>query len=245
MSSLDSGLTGLAGNVTQNIYPAACRALNVVPWEGGARLVFGKVINLACAVLIVSSAMAMARLGQGGIFKILLDVMGTIIPPIAVPMVLSLFLRRVPPVVPFVSIGAGLGVSLSIFLAPLVMGASPWTFQAQVATVAAVSLGAFFLVRARCRMDEATLVREQEFFSRRDRPVDFAAEIGVGNDGRQLRIVGVFATVLGAALFLLLIPTSSVGHAGKIVAVAFATVALGSLMIWLGRRVDRTGVQAR
>jgi Na+/proline symporter len=245
MSSLDSGLTSLAGNVTQNIYPAACRALNVVPWEGGARLVFGKVINLACAVLIVSSAMAMARWGRGGIFQILIDVMGTIIPPIAVPMVLSLFLRRVPPVVPFVSIGAGLCVSLSIYLAPLLVGASPWTFHAQVATVAAVAVLAFFTVRASCRMDEATIAREQEFFSRRDRPVDFAAEIGVGNDGRQLRIVGMFATVLGAALFLLLIPTSSAGHAGKILAVALSTIALGSLMLWLGRRVDRTGVQSR
>ena len=210
-----------------------------MPWEGGARLVFGKVINLACAVLIVSAALVMARLGQGGIFKILIDVMGTIIPPIAVPMVLSLFLRRVPPVVPFVSIGAGLCVSLSIFLAPLVAGASPWTFHAQVATVAAVAVLAFFTVRARCRMDEATIAREQEFFSRRNRPVDFAAEIGEGNDGRQLRIVGAFATVLGAALLLLLIPASSAGHAGKILAVALSTALLGGLMIWLGRRLDR------
>lgn len=243
MSSLDSGLTGLAGNITQNIYPAACRAMKVVPWEGGARLVFGKGVNLACAVLIVSAATAMARLGQGGIFKILIDVMGTIIPPISVPMVLSLFLRRVPPVVPFVSIGAGLGVSFSIYLAPLVSAASPWTFQSQVGTVAAVSMAAFFIVRARCRPDPATVAREQEFFSRRDRPVDFAAEIGVGNDGRQLRIVGSFSTVLGLAILLLLLPASSAGHSGKILAVAFTTLALGGLMIWLGRRErDRTGL---
>jgi SSS family solute:Na+ symporter len=242
MSSLDSGLTSLAGNITQNIYPAACRALKVIPLEGRARLIFGKLVNLSCALVIMSCVLIMARWGQGGIFKILLDVMGTIVPPFAVPMVLSLFLRRVPPVVPFVSIGAGLAVSLSIYLAPLLSDAKPWTFQGQVGTVAAVSLIAFLLVRVWRRPDEATLAREREFFSRRDRPVDFATETGTGNDGRQLRIVG---TVLGLAVLLLLIPASSAGHAGKILAVALSTLALGGLMIWLGRNADRTGDRAR
>lgn len=244
LSSLDSGLTGLAGNITENIYPAACRALGMRPWEGRPRLIFGKLVNLGCAVVIMACAIAMARLGQGGVFKILVDVMGTIVPPLAVPMVLSLFLRRVPPAVPFAAIGVGLVVSLSIFLLPGLLHAAPWTFQAQVSVVGAVTALTFLAVRGRRPSDAATQAREHEFFSRRNRPVDFAAEIGRGNDGRQLRIVGAFGLVLGTAILLLLLPASSAGHAGKICAVALATLAIAGLMVWAGRRLGRAEARA-
>jgi solute:Na+ symporter, SSS family len=239
MSTLDSGLTSLAANVTENIYPALCRLFGLAQWKGRARLVFAKLVNLSCALVIISSALAMARFGQGGVFKILIDIMATIGPPLAVPMVLSIFLRRVPPVVPFTSIGTGLGVSLSIFLAPLLTNARPWTFQAQVGTVAAATLATFFVVRAWCRPDPATLAREQEFFSRRNRPVDFSAETGIGNDGPQLRIVGAFGLAVGLAILLLLFPASSAGHSGKICAIAFSTLAVGGVMFVAGRLAGR------
>jgi len=244
MSALDVGLNSLAGNITQNIYPAACRALSVTPWEGRARLIFAKLVSVCCAMAVISCGLTMAHFGRGGIFNILIDVMATIAAPIAVPLVLGLFVRRVPTSAPFASIGAGFCVSLSIYLAPLLLDTKPWLFQSQVGTVIVVCLATFLLVRALQPADDAALAREQEFFSRRNRPVDFAAEIGVGNDGRQLRIVGSFGTVLGLAVLLLLFPASSAGHAGKISMVALSTVALGGLMIWLGRRVDRQGVQA-
>ncbi len=239
MSSLDVSLNSLAGNITQNIYPAACRALGVTPWEGRARLILAKFVTLFCATAVVACGLAMARYGRGGVFNILMDVMATIAAPIAVPMVLGLFLRRVPPAAPFVSIGAGLCVSIPIYLAPLVFGTAPWPFQNQVGAVVAVSLGSFLAVRAFFRLDEAALAREQEFFSRRNRPVDFAAEIGPANDGRQLRIVGAFGTALGLAILLLLLPASSAGHAGKICAVATSTFSIGGLMIWVGRGRSR------
>jgi hypothetical protein len=81
------------------------------------------------------------------------------------------------------------------------------------------------------------LERETVFFSRRDRPVDFAAEIGEGNDGRQLRIVGLFGAAIGVAILLLLIPASSAGHAAEITAVALSTLAVSGLMIWSGRKL--------
>jgi len=104
-----------------------------------------------------------------------------------------------------------------------------------------VSLVTFLLIRALVKPDEAALAREREFFSRRDRPVDFASEIGGANDGRQLRIVGTFGIVLGLAVLLLLFPQSSAGHSGMIWAVALSTLGIGGLMAWLGVRSDRQG----
>jgi SSS family solute:Na+ symporter len=240
MSALDVSLTSLAGNITQNIYPAVCRLLHVTPWEGRARFFLGKFVNTFCALVVIGSALMMARFGRGGIFKILMDVMATIGAPLAMPMLLGLFLRRVPVVAPYASIAAGFCVSLSIYLAPLVSDAKPWAFQSQVAAVIAVSTITFMLVRALRRPDTVMLERETEFFARRDRPVDFAAEIGAGNDGRQLRIVGVFGTTIGLAILLLLIPASSAGHAREICAVALSTLGISGLMIWAGRKLQST-----
>jgi hypothetical protein len=240
MSALDVSLNALAGNITQNIYPAACRALNVAPWEGRVRLIFAKLATLFCATAVVCCGLAMAKLGRTGVFNILIDVMATIAAPISVPLVLGLFLRRVPLAAPFIAIGAGFCVSLSIYLSPLLLATKPWSFQHQVGAVITVSLVTFLGVRALRPPAQATLAMEQEFFSRRDRPVDFAAEIGEANDNRQLRIIGAFGAALGLAVLLLLIPASSAGHAEKIFAVALSTTALGGVMIWLGRKADRT-----
>ena len=236
MSALDVGLTSLAGNITQNIYPAACRLVHVTPWEGRARFFLGKFVNALCASAIICCALAMARFGRGGIFKILMDVMATVGAPLALPMLLGLFLRRVPVAAPFVAIAAGFGVSLSIYLAPLVSNVKPWSFQSQMGAVVVVSVISFLLVRALRRPDPVMLERETVFFSRRDRPVDFAAEIGEGNDGRQLRVVGLFGAAIGAAILLLLIPASSAGHGAEVTAVALSTLTVSGLMIWAGRQ---------
>ena len=236
MSALDVGLNSLAGNITQNVYPAACRALKFTPLEGYPRLVLARLVTFCCAVVVIACSLTMAKFGRGGIFNILIDVMATIAAPLSVPLVLGLFLRRVPSAAPFVSIAVGFCVSLTIYLVPLLSGTKPWVFQNQVGTIIAVSVATFLLVRALVAPDEEALAREREFFSRRDRPVDFGAEIGEGNDGRQLRIVGAFGIVLGLAVLLLLIPASSGGHARMICSVAFSTFAIGGVMAWLGAR---------
>ncbi|HEY4301400.1 MAG TPA: hypothetical protein VGM73_11025 [Candidatus Didemnitutus sp.] len=238
MSALDVGLTSLAGNITENIYPAASRRLGVRPLEGRARFYLGKFINLLCALVIIVCALGMARFGRGGIFKILMDVMATVAAPLATPLLLGVFVRRVPACAPYLAIAAGFIVSLSIYLLPTVMALAPWSFQAQVGSVMAVSTTVFFAARAWRRPDAEMMAREVEFFTRRDRPVDFRAEIGEASDGRQLRVIGTFGVVIGAAVLLLLFPTSTAGHTGEVVVVALFTGAIGGFMLWRSRRGD-------
>lgn len=236
MSSLDVGLTSLAGNITENIYPAASRLIGVRPLEGRARFYLGKFINFLCAVAVICSALAMARFGRGGIFQILMDVMATLAAPLCTPLALGLFVRRVPVCAAYLSLAAGFVVSFSIYLLPLFGVMPPWSYQAQVGSIIAVSVTAFFGARALCRPDADMAAREAEFFGRRDRPVDFKAEIGEETDGRQLRVIGAFGLVMSAALPLLLIPASSAGHGGKILVVALVTFAIGALMWWRGHK---------
>jgi hypothetical protein len=77
------------------------------------------------------------------------------------------------------------------------------------------------------------------FFTRRNRPVDFAAEIGASTDDRQLRIVGLFGLTIGCGVLLLLLPASSAGHGGKIIAIAVSTLGIGTLMWWRGGKPAR------
>jgi hypothetical protein len=51
-----------------------------------------------------------------------------------------------------------------------------------------------------------------------------------------MKVVGVFGLVVGASLLLLLIPASSAGHAGKIVATAAGTSVIGALLFQAWRR---------
>ena len=241
MSALDVGLNSLAGNITENIYPAASRACGVAPVEGRARLILARFVTVGCAGGVIGCSLAMARYGRGGIFNILLDAMATLGAPLSVPLVLGMFVRRVPSAATFASIAAGFCVSFSIYLAPIVGWARPWVFQSQVGAVVTAGAGTFFLVRAFVKMDGEAARREAEFFGRRDTPVDFAKEIGAGNDTRQLRVVGTFGLVLGLAVLLLLLPASSAGHGWMICAVSCFTSAIGGLLLWMGVRTGAPG----
>jgi Na+/proline symporter len=239
MSTLDMSLTGLSGLITQNIYPALARRLGATPLEGRARLYLARFVNLCCALTIISIALIMARIGSGGVFSLMIKAMAQVMAPIAVPLMWGLFARGVPRWAAPVSIVVGIVVSSGIEYAPALFGTSPWVYWQQILAMIGSSSVAFWTAWALARrrpVDADLAAAEAEFFDRLSRPVDFAAEIGEANDGRQMRIIGLFGLLMGGAILLLLLPASSAGHAGKIVVIAAVTGGLG-LLLWLkGRR---------
>lgn len=237
MSSLDGGLTGLAGLITQNLYPAICRRLGRVPLEGRPRLILARVVNLLCALTVITCSLGLVRFGSGSVFKLLLDLIALVMAPVAVPLFWGLFFGRTPQWAAPGSIIVGIVTSSSIAFLPPLLGTSPWFFQDQLFSV--IGVGTLFFLGSRLfyRGDNPEAVaREAEFFSRRDRPIDFASEVGAGNDSTQLRIVGIFGLVLGGAILLLLFPASSAGHWGKILSLAAAMGGIGALLYFYSRK---------
>jgi len=231
MSSLDGGLTGLAGLLTQNIYPAICRRLGRVPLEGRPRLILARVVNFSCAIAVIACALGLVRFGSGSVFKLLMDLIALVMAPVAVPLFWGLFVGRTPQWAAPGTIIVGIVTSSSIAFGPSLLGTTPWFFQEQIFSV--IGIGTLFFLGSRLFYrgdDPEAVAREVEFFSRRDRPIDFTAEVGAGNDTAQLRIVGIFGLVLGCALLLLLIPASSAGHTGKILALAASMAGVGALL---------------
>ncbi len=243
MSTLDIALTGLSGLITQNIYPALARAFGATPLEGRPRLVLGRIVNLCCALTIIGIATIMARLGTGGVFNLMIKIMAQVMAPIYVPLMWGMFARRVPNWAAPLSIVVGAAVSSGIEYAPALFGSSPWLYWQQILALWLSSSAAFWgacLVYWRRTPDPVIVAREADYFGRVSRPVDFAAEIGQGNDGRQMRIIGMFGLAMAAAMLLLLIPASSAGHAGKILVIAGTTAVIGGLLWVNGRRNHAT-----
>jgi hypothetical protein len=178
----------------------------------------------------------MATFGSGGAFRTLLDVLALVLTPIAVPMCLGLFLRRLPDWAPPTAIAAGFFVSASIRFGIPAFGIEPWFYHQQLLSVIATSVAILLASRFFFgREPRESTEREQRFFELIKRPVDFATEIGGDSTSRQLRIVGTFGLCIGAGILLLLLPASSAGHAGKIMAVAGGTLAISLAMFLRGR----------
>lgn len=237
MSSLDGGLTGLAAIITQNAYPALCRRLGFAPLIGRSLLRLGRVVNLLCAAVVIAVAILLSHAGgSGGVFGLVLDIVAILLAPVAVPLCLGLFIRGVQRWTPFLSIIAGLVAALAAAFLPSLLGSEPWLYHTRIFTVAATGALAFFLGRAMGGPpDAATVAQEAAFFALRDRPIDFAQEVGTDNDALQLRIMGVFACLLAAAFLILLLPATSTGHAAKFITLAILSSVVGVSMLLRSR----------
>ena len=76
-----------------------------------------------------------------------------------------------------------------------------------------------------------------EFFVTMNTPVDFEKEVGQANDLRQLKLLGSFAVAMGSFIALLVIPAKNLLGILCPLAVGGTLIFLGSIMIFLGRRV--------
>lgn len=237
MSSLDGGLTGLAAIITQNVYPALCRLFRRQPFTGAAQLRLGRIVNLLCAVAVISIALVLARAGRSGVFSLMLEIIAILFAPITLPMALGLFVRRVAGWVPVFSIVVALAVALAVAFLPDLFGAHPWLFQERIFAVLGAGALAFFGGRAMGgSLTHEAAAREQDFFTRRDRPINFSAEVGAGNDARQMRIMAMFSWMVGAGFWVLVLPDSSTGHAGKFIGLAGVCGVVGALLWWKSTR---------
>jgi Na+/proline symporter len=240
MSSLDSGLTSLAGIITQNIYPALCRRFGWAEKQGRSRLLLGRIVNLSCCLTMVLLALVLAASTQGSVFDILLNVIVMVGAPLVIPNFWGLFIRRTPSWAWIASMSAGFLGSALVISKPWIWGGGDLPLPWQVALVHGSGTLGFFISCLFYRKDDLeNEARLDEFFRRRNTPIDFAKEIGGGNDCRQLRIAGTFGVVMGAAIALLAVLPSSRDHVPLVLSVASGSAGLGILLLFGAKRARR------
>ena len=264
MSSMDSGLNKNAAVFTRDIYPLAARILGIKPASDKTDFLLGQITSVALGLIIIVLALYFAAQEEGrGVFEAMLNVGAMLTLPMAIPLCLSLFIRKVPAwaalatvVVTLVpsaaSFGAGKGWWADMLGADAVMGlsesartwvAAGWPYHRTVLLNLAVGTLVFCATMPFwSTASETYRGRVTDFFTRMHTPIDFETEVGQANDGRQLRVVGTFALLMGSAIALLSplpVAENSLADRVGIVVVGGFVATVGALFMLAGRRYDR------
>ncbi len=238
VSSLDGGLNRNAAVFTRDIFPVFCRLAGVDPKPGPWSLALGRAATLGFGILMLSLASYFARMRGAGVFDLMLAIGTLVAVPLAVPMLLCLFVRRAPAWSALTSVGVGLTVAAIGQYSGTLFGTA-WPFQVKLFAnflAGGAAFGAtvpfWFTASAEYRR------RVDDFFRRMLTPVDFAAEVGAGNDRQQLAYLGRFAAAAGVGLGGLLLLGGTPTDRLCVVFVAGCVGLLGGLMMLAGRRPD-------
>ena len=237
MSNLDTGLNRSAAVIVKDMYPELCRLLGFKPSEDQGNLVLAsRLITGLLGIVIVGIALYFSRYSQDGIFDTMLTLMVVLSAPLAPPALFGLFLKRLPRYSAIAAIVAGwIPASMGVFSETL-FGES-WSFQirflAVFGTSSLVFIGSGIFWR---HSSEEYRAKVTEFFRRRDTPIRFAEEVGIGTDFAQLRLLGVFVLIISVGILALaVIPTN--GNDALITAGLAGTIALiGTVMCIMGWR---------
>jgi SSS family solute:Na+ symporter len=235
MSSMDSGLNRNSAIFTNDIYPTMCRLFGKQPREGRDLMRLGQVFSGVFGICIVSIATYFASTEGKGIFEHMLDVGALLALPMAIPTLMGLIVKRSPSWAAILTVCVTFVPSLLAFIS-----AEPWSFQEKVFTN--LSVGAItYLCTLPFWKNETSAYREQTtaFFDRMLTPVDFAREIGPGNDITQLKVIGSFAATIGSLICLLsFLPNPFVGRLGILFVGGFVA-GVGLLLVRVGSNAER------
>lgn len=230
MSSMDTGLNRNAAIFTRDIYPLFCRLLGRTPATGKPLLFLGQCFSAVFGIIIILLTLYFVAQKGEGVFEHMLTLGAVLALPLAVPMLLAMFVRRSP--------SWAAMFSVAVASVPSAMGLYyKWGFADQVLWNLGVGCAAYLATIPFWRWETAEYkARVAGFFEKMHRPVDFAREVGVGNDLSQLVIMGRFAAVTGGAIALLsLLPQSGSDRLCVLFVAAFVAT-FGGLLIFAGRR---------
>ena len=237
MSSLDSALNWNAGIFIRNLYPPLMRRLGRTPMEvENPKLVtLSRVFTVIFGMLVIGIAVYFRQRGGEGVFETGFAINAALSLPMMIPLLLGVFIKRVPRWAGFASLGAGLSVSIVTWA----LGLELETHWRAIFSAAAAAAGFFATMPLWGGVPEPEREKVESFFERMHRPVDFAAEIGEANDALQLRMIGFFTLGMGVFVALLLLaPNEAVGR-WAIAAIAAFLLLFGGGMLLAAGRVDR------
>lgn len=239
MSSMDSGLNTQVGNLTRNIIPRL-RGLfgRHDPLPAVLEMRICRVATVALGVTIMSYAMIFATQDKVALFDIFLLVGSVIGVPMGFPMLVGLWMKKLPSWSYFPIFAGCMVPSLWSFIDQLLTG-NAWTIQDR--TMWIFICGAVATVA--CRMlNFLSSDKEREkigkFFETMKTPVDYEKEIGSSTiDYAQYFVLGkAVLSVGGLLLMLLLVPNELFGRL-CILGVALFVLSIGSLLYLGGVKV--------
>lgn len=239
MSSIDSGLTGQTSVIMRNIVPRI-RGFFGLPELGDAtNLRWCRVVSSMLGCLIILFALLMVTLGKVALFDAFLLVGSIVTMPMSMPLIAGLLLRRLSPWAYFVIMISGMIPSVYSLLGQAA-GGEAWTIQERsmwVMVFGGVATAICWLLRGRASKEFQA--KEKEFFRKMTTPVDFAKEIGRGNDAQQARLLGRIVAGMGGLMSLFLFVPNSWSGRFIILCLVLFILGIGCLLLWSARRSSR------
>lgn len=248
--SADAALNANAGFFVRNVY-----VRYICPQASDMRqIVIGKVVTALFGLVTVGVALMVNSLRTLNLFDLFQILNAMLLPPMIVPMVLGLVIKRTPDWSGWSTVLAGLAAAVlaqGAYSSDFVRGllglgrelTARETVDSQFIFVSAVTWGVsslWFLSSAFFWRVASQSHREriESLFEDLNRPVDHLAEGGENQDAMQYRIVGILSLIMGSFLVLcVLIPNPIYGR------VSFSILGgvlsgLGLLMLRSVRRAE-------
>jgi len=232
MSSMDTGINRNAAIVVTDIMPRLFPAFSKRSPKSVVR--FSMLVSAILGVFIIILALYLSMADSKGIFEYMIDFGAMLNLPMAVPLILGLFIKRAPGWSAIVSILCTFTVALSIISLGIELN-----FQQKIFINFSVGAVAFMAtIPFWPRSSPENKERIRGFYERMHTPVDFATEVGEGNDSKQLIILGTFASIMGGFVCLLLLIPNELSGRLMVLFVAGFMLLIGLSMIFAGRRVE-------
>ncbi|HCD32828.1 MAG TPA: hypothetical protein DER01_10510 [Phycisphaerales bacterium] len=230
MSSMDTGLNRNAAIFTKDIYPRLCKLIGRVPAEGKALMRRGQLFSMIFGVLIVLLTLYFVSRDGQGVFEYMLTLGAVLALPLAVPMLLAMFIRKTP--------GWAAIFSVAMAAIPSAIGLMmQWPFEAKVLWNVGIGATAYLLTMPFWRFEKPAYQQQVgDFFEQMHRPIDFEKEVGKANDLKQLAIIGRFALIGGLLILLLLLIPQSIRDRLCVLFVSGFVTGVGGLLIMASRR---------
>lgn len=241
MANIDTGLNANAAIFVQNVHPLLRRLGLAKDRDDASLLTLSRWVSIAFGVAIIAIAMGLATQRQLGMFEAMLNIMGMFGLPLVIPVLLAVFIRRVPSWTPFVVIGASVIPSILKLLAAQGLVPLPvWNYQTNIALVLGSGVTAFLACMPFYeRESDEYKQRVADFYRRMHTPVDFAKEVGVSRDREQARMVGSFVAAFGLLSFLLLLIPNPPSARGSVLFVSIFITTVGAGMLLYSRGGDK------
>ncbi|CAN5483021.1 Na+:solute symporter [soil metagenome] len=242
MSSMDGGLNKNAGFFVKNFYQVYVR-----PAASERELLFAsKISTLVLGILIILAGLTAAHFEKLTIFEMMTYFSSLVGLPVAIPLVMGLFVKRAPAWAAWSTVLVGLISSLvtNWFLnAEAVQQMFGWSFNKRESSDWVFLAGTFMNIGVSCawfwgsclfarsRSNEE-IQRVDKFFTLIHQPIDFQKEEGAGSDNLQARTMGMLCLIYGGFVLLLMLIPNSLMHR---LAFGFCGLTMAGIGFWLRR----------
>ena len=242
ISTLDTGLNRNAALIIRDLLPAHRKLWRMKPINPDREVIFGKITTILAGFVVMGIAVFYANVKDTSLFDFMLKtIIGQLMTPQFVPLILFLFIRKVPRWSIFSSLAGGYLPSV-ILLIWNAVAAEPVVLSSHLTmalVMAGGTIGYLIAIPFWPKISEEEKIATHAFYEKMERPIDFKAEVGEGNDSFQLIMIGRFALVLGALFLLLLFPVDSAAGRWVIITISGVVGGVGALMWLSGKRIKK------